>query len=153
MRHLLPFLLLAALIVGCGPSAETRAYRVTVVNATQQPLTVWLTKNGPPFEELWATPEDLAHPVMGLAEKEGAVLEPGDVGTIPGGPAAFEGKFYPRTDAVLRVYSGRRTFNEMLAASRSAGTLEIFVLPAGSSQVTVTESFPVAGQVTVAVEQ
>lgn len=145
-------LLLLAVGGGCGPSMETRSYRVTVENISDQPVTIWLTKSGPPFEDLWASPEDLAHPAMGFAEREGAVLEPGDAGTIPADGTMFEGTFAPGVDAVLRVYTGRRTFSEMLAASSGAGTLGVFVLPPGSSTVTVTKPFPVEARVTIGAE-
>lgn len=150
-KLLLLLSLLMWLPIGCGPRVESRRYQVTVANASSGPVTVYLTKSGGPYEEPWASPEDLAHPAQGESlDVEGIVLQPGEIGELPGEPGAyFEGKFYTTSDAVLRVYSGRRTFNEMLAASREAGTLKVFILPPGRSAVTVRKHFPVEADVQV----
>ena len=45
------------LLTGC---ARTEKFDVSVRNDTSSPLTLALTKDGPPFEHVWAGPEDLA---------------------------------------------------------------------------------------------
>ena len=44
---------------GCH-SYETRAYDVMVRNDSPVPIVVWLTKDGPPYEQAWLSPEDIA---------------------------------------------------------------------------------------------
>src|SRR5438552_12672165 len=54
-----PLSLLCLLLTGCH-NYESRTYDVTVHNRTAEPITIWLTKDGPPYEAGWLSPEDLA---------------------------------------------------------------------------------------------
>src|SRR5688500_3931362 len=94
--------LLIVLPVGCS----ARSYDVTVRNDLNQPITVWLTKSGPPAEANWLSPEQMA-----IGENTG----PGRLSgvTIPAGKIAetgkVKGKFPKGTSAILRVYVGQHT--------------------------------------------
>lgn len=103
-------LLLACLVLGCGPKTQT--YDVAVRNNTQAPLTVWLTKRGDaPLEGQWLSPEQLA--IRGHAKGEeipGIVVQPGQARG-----AQIKGKFNGNSSAMLRVYRGQLTLDELLA--------------------------------------
>jgi hypothetical protein len=100
--------LLAAIVTGC---TRTEKFDVTVRNSTQSSLTLALTKDGPPFEAVWASPEDLAIQSPGADEKHGyVVLPPGKEGDV-----SVEGKFDKGTRGYLRVYRGDLQVSEMNA--------------------------------------
>jgi hypothetical protein len=103
-------LLTALCAVGCS-SYENRSFQLTVKNESNAPVTVWLTKNGPPDERNWQSPESYAisSPKNTDLHNE-VVLDPGKEGRI-----AINGKFRPSTDAVLRVYDGVVDMNDMIA--------------------------------------
>jgi hypothetical protein len=127
---------IAALAGGCS-NAKTRQYELYVHNQTSQPVTLWLTKDGPPIEAGWRSPEDLAIEAPEGDERiAGVVVEPGKVGTA--GPV--KGEFGPQTNAVLRVYSGATTMSQILAFSRkSPGRLDVVIKP-GKNRLTVTDA-------------
>ncbi len=108
--------LLAFLSIGCA-SYETRTYDVSVKNETNQPLTLWLTKNGDKYETGWKSPEELA---MESPRNEraisGVIVAPGE--TAFTGP--IQGEFAYNTSAYLRVYLGQLSINETLAVSRGS---------------------------------
>lgn len=108
------FLLLCGCIVGCS-STQTRTYDVTVKNESSHPITIWLTKNGPPWEEGWKSPEDIAVESPKIIDRIGGVI-------APAGKTAYTGKvtgsFAPQTDAILRVYLGEKKFLQLLAISK-----------------------------------
>jgi hypothetical protein len=120
-------LLLAGLASGCA-SGKPRTYDVLVTNDTQAPITVWLTKDGPPPEQGWYSPEDLAliQP-DDYAPLPGWVLMPGEQAST--GPVT--GRFEPKTRAVLRVYTGQLRFAEILARSRNR--LDVTLAPGRNS--------------------
>ncbi len=103
------------MLVGCQ-SYETRVYDVTVKNYASCPITIWLTKSGPPYEQGWMAPEDIAvespkqaqHVIGGVIVPQGKIA---DTGPIPG-------QFEAGTRAVLRVYGGKLTFDQLLASSQ-----------------------------------
>jgi hypothetical protein len=100
--------LLAAIITGCS---RTEQFDVTVRNSTQSSLTLALTKDGPPFDPLWASPEDLAIQSPNAEEKHGyVVLPPGKEGDV-----SVQGKFDSGTHGFLRVYRGDLQVSEMNA--------------------------------------
>jgi hypothetical protein len=103
-------LLLACLLLGCGPKTQT--YDVAVRNNTQAPLTVWLTKRGDaPLETQWLSPEQLAiHGHAKDAEIPGIVVQPGQARG-----AQIKGKFNGNASAMLRIYRGQLTLDELLA--------------------------------------
>jgi hypothetical protein len=116
---------LLLMLVGCA-GTETRTYDVTVKNDSSKPLIVWLTKNGPEYEEGWKAPEDLAI--------ENPKNDPLGFQLVPPGKTAYtgpiKGKFAPQTSAILRVYIGQHTFGELLAISRgSPSRIELTLEP------------------------
>jgi hypothetical protein len=115
--------LLAAFVSGC---ARTEKFDVTVRNSTHSSLTLALTKDGPPLEALWASPEDLAIQSPGAEEKHGyVVLPPGKEGDV-----SVQGKFDKGTRGFLRVYRGDLQVSEMNAIkSDSPNRLDIPLSP------------------------
>lgn len=102
-----------ALGVGCQTS-RTASVSVELHNASDQPVTAWITKTGA-RDGLWLAPEDLA-----LAAKpdslNGVVIPPGKTGEI--GP--LKGRFEPEASAILRVYAGQLDYDHILATSVSS---------------------------------
>ena len=92
---LLFFLLIAA---GCE-SYETRVYDVSVKNDSAGPITIWLTKNGAPFEPGWLAPEEIAIESPKQPEKiiGGVVVPQGK--TADTGPR--QGRFLSDTRAIF----------------------------------------------------
>lgn len=128
------FLLLVVFAVGC--SGPTQTYNVTVRNDLNQPITVWLTKNGPPAEANWLSPEQIA---VGEGPAGGRMA-----GTpVPSGKIAetgkISGKFPAGTNAILRVYVGQHTLDELLAMSRrNSSRLDVMLSP-GETNLIVRE--------------
>jgi hypothetical protein len=133
-RTLLMFLL-AAIATGC--MADKRTYQITVKNQTSTPLTIGQVKEGYPYEELWASPEDLAlDSPRGGDQIWGVIVAPGKARTTE----PFEGRFDARASAWLRVYLGRLTFSELLAiSSRSPNRVDVRLHP-GRNTVVITQS-------------
>jgi len=114
-------LMIASLIglsfCGLGCAAE-RTYEVTVRNDTSGPVTIWLYKDGGPYEDGWKSPEDLAIESPKANEPIGGrVIAPNVVASA--GP--IKGQFDSDSNAVLRAYRGAHSFNELLAISGDSG--------------------------------
>jgi len=127
-----------ATLTGCH-SYETRSYDISVHNATPSPVTIWLTKNGPPYEDGWWSPEDLAM----LSPKQNAAHEVGGVIVEPGktaGATNRRGRFEPETNAVLRVYRTGGGFNELLAISRDDSARTDVTLHPGRNELEVDDA-------------
>ncbi|HEX8915433.1 MAG TPA: hypothetical protein VF796_23980 [Humisphaera sp.] len=116
---LLLLLLAPAALTGCS-SARSASFDIDVRNASPAPVTITLTKDGPPFEAAWASPEDLTIETPKIRERRSewagsatgmAVVPPGKSASIRG----FTGKFDVGTQAILRVYSGEPTLSQMVA--------------------------------------
>src|SRR5438105_2026177 len=100
---------LVAIVCGCG--STTRTYDVSVKNELNKPVMLWLTKDGPPSESKWRSPEEFAKmPVGEDRVLAGVVVQPGKIADT--GPV--EGKFKAGTNAVLRVYVGETTFDGIM---------------------------------------
>lgn len=135
MRFFLPALpLLCAMLVGC--SVPTRTYDVSVKNEMTQPITVWVTKSGPPVERRWLSPEQLATYVNPPGDPiYGRAVPPGK--TAHAGPLV--GHFPEGTEAILRVYLGQHDLNELLAMGvRNPNRVDV-TLPEGRSAYVVHE--------------
>src|SRR5688500_2196999 len=122
----LPALLLPALPAACS-SYRTEKFDISVRNATTQPVTISLAKDGPPFEDAWASPEDVAIQSMRYAEDPGGRL-------VPPGRTAYvnnlSGKFDRNTRAFLRIYAGKVLLSEALARSPgSPGRVDVQLAP------------------------
>src|SRR5947209_589881 len=104
-------LLFALFAIGCT-SYEKRVYDISVHNESNQPITLWLTKNGPAYESGWKSPEDQALEMPRNQHGISGVI-------VPPGKTAFtgphRGKFAYNTSAYLRVYLGELSINEILA--------------------------------------
>jgi hypothetical protein len=148
MKNCICVLLLALLLpcVGCH-NWETRTYDVTVKNAGPDPVTVWLTKDGEPFEPGWYSPENLIlhSPKEPPKEISGVIIPPDKVAST--GPRT--GRFDPHTHAILRIYAGQLGMNQMLATSAGPGREDLRLAP-GQNVITVKSS---AGSVTVLSDQ
>ncbi|MEO6436571.1 MAG: hypothetical protein ABIP55_12540 [Tepidisphaeraceae bacterium] len=82
--------------VGCTP---TKRFDVTVLNKTDVPVMLWLTKDGPPAEKGWLTTEQFLAAPEGTPSP-GVELSPhktADTGKV-------SGKFPDGTHAVLLVF-------------------------------------------------
>lgn len=103
-------LALSCLLVGAG-CARNETFDILVRNDTKHALTVVLTKNGPPFERLWAAPEDLAIESPDSDEQHGyAVLAAGQTADV-----SLKGRFDRGTRGYLRVYRGDLQISDMSA--------------------------------------
>ena len=103
--------LLALALVGCRGPAKSE-FAVSLHNASERPVTVWLTKTGGPPEPDWLAPEDLSNSrAAAVGMVNGVVIPAGKTGDI--GP--LTGRFADDSLAVLRVYSGQLTLDQLLA--------------------------------------
>lgn len=125
-------------LVGCSPY-QSRTYEISVRNDSSKPLVVWLTKNGPAYERGWKAPEDLAIESLGADEPVAGLR-------IPVGKTGFTGKvkgqFHPRADAILRIYIGEHSFNELLAISRDSPMRTEVTLAPGANNLVITDGGP-----------
>jgi len=117
-------------LVGCN-SGTTKSYSVEVHNQSTQPVTLWLTKDGPPLEEGWLTPENVAdHPERKFKY---------DLAFVPAGKTGYTesttGQFPKGTNAVLRVYEGEKEVFELAKDATHVDT----VLKPGSNHLMVVE--------------
>lgn len=120
--------------VGCS---QTQHYDLAVRNQTPQPLTIWLTKNGPEDEPAWRSPEEIAigQVMTRGGPVAGVVIQPERVATTK-----IDGKFAGDTRAILRIYRGQLGINEILAISNgSPDRLDIY-LPPGVSRILVQDT-------------
>lgn len=127
--------LLALASTGCGPTSQS--YDVAVRNSTASPLTVWLTKRGGPVESNWLSPEQVA--IRGAGKDNtipGILIQPGDAR----GTGIVKGKFDADSRAMLRVYRGQLTLDEMLATSHADGSSRLDItLEPGLNHYVITE--------------
>ena len=107
-------LLFCLSVVGCATAvgcARAERFDIVVRNDTRDPLTLALTKDGPPFERLWASPEDLAIESPRADEAHGyVVLRPDGEAEV-----SVEGRFDRGTRGYLRVYRGDLPISDMNA--------------------------------------
>jgi len=105
------------LVAGGCSTNEKRTYNVAVKNDSRVPVTVWLTKDGPVYEQNWKSPEDLAIETRSAGEMiAGVIVPPGKTASV--GPV--HGEFAPSSRAILRVYVGQHNFSELLAIGKGA---------------------------------
>lgn len=129
--------LLIGLSLWIGGCTVGRTYEVSVKNDTAGPVTIWLTKDGPPSEDQWLSPEQIAiHPPKTTEALGGVVVPPGktaDTGRI-------KGQFYSDVNAVLRVYEGQLTLAQLLSVSHGSPNRVDQMLPKGRSNWIVEET-------------
>jgi hypothetical protein len=115
-RLLLPLVLVSTF--GCF--AEKHTYQVELTNSTNVVLSAGPVKElsqglRPEMEDGWAAPEDVAINAPELTRRHwGWLIKPGQTVTI--GPVT--GSFTGGMRAVLRVYAGDRSVDDLLAISR-----------------------------------
>ena len=140
LMKLFPFI--ACLTVICAVSGgchnvQTRQYDITVKNDSTKTVILWLTKNGPPWEAGWKSPED-------LAIESPRADEPFPFQTVPAGKTAtannIKGQFSPGVDAMVRIYIGQHTFDELLAIGRDSPYRIDLKLNPGPNQFRVVDS-------------
>lgn len=118
MKIWLTVLVLSAVALGCN--STKKSFEVEVTNQTNTPVTLWLMKDGPPSEEGWRSPEELALLPEGSPRNyDLAFVKPGRTGYTP----RLSGEFPGGTHAVLRVYEGEKELFHILQETR-AGTVK-----------------------------
>jgi len=117
----------------CAPQYEKKTFEIWIKNETAHPLSLGLIKNGPPTEEGWIAPHEVAMMAPQLTDhKWGWVLAPGQSKTF--GP--YSGRFAEHVQAILRIYEGTPTIDEMIAFSRDdPDRLDIYLWPGKSAYV------------------
>jgi|SRR5690348_16245889 len=127
------FLLMLIGLIGC--SGGTSSYSVSIKNDLPRPVTIALTKNGPPFEAAWASPEDVSARRVSPENANGIqIVEAGKTASVHN----VAGRFDKSTQAVLRVYSGAATFREMLDTPVGPGRVDVVLSP-GKNDLVVRE--------------
>ena len=113
--------------VGCGSG---KSYQVEVKNQTLQPVTLWLTKDGPPKEAGWFSPED------SRTGYDLAIVPPGKTGFT----GNVSGDFPKGTNAVLRVYEGQKELFHILEDTKAGWSNRVDqVLKPGMNRLSVFE--------------
>jgi hypothetical protein len=119
--------------INCAPRVS---FQLSILNKTDQPVTVGVVKEGEPYEATLASPEQLAIqtslealPPWGHVIPPGRTLDsPPITGTFPRGAAA-----------VLRVYRGEFTNAQLLAISNpSPDRAEVLLFP-GLNQILIQD--------------
>jgi hypothetical protein len=130
VKHLL---VLSLLLLPACTQYQKRSFEIYVKNETPRPISVGLVKNGPPTEEGWIAPHEVAVMAPQLSDRKwGLVLNPGQSKTL--GP--YTGQFQAGVQAILRIYVGTPTIDEMIAFSRSdPERLDIYLWPGKSGYV------------------
>jgi hypothetical protein len=113
------FIVVAVVAGGCGMvtrmTTAKGTFNVTVKNESSRPIRIGLTKNGPPWEEEWASPEDVA---INNAKHAGATwgqaVLPGQSATLP----EISGRFSEGVYGFVRVYADDPALSDMLAMGR-----------------------------------
>jgi len=113
------------------------AYQVEVKNQTTEPVTLWLTKDGPPPEAGWYSPEQLAAmPEDARPRYDLAIVAPGRTATTE----KMAGEFSKGTRAVLRVYEGQKELFHILEDAKAGKEQRVDrVLKRGMNRFTVVE--------------
>lgn len=125
-------LLLAGLTLGCSHS---RIYQVSVTNSTGEPITFGLVKQGEPFEQTWASPEDAAIYGGKASAQNWAAIPPGKTATSE----QLKGRFRSDAMAYLRVYEGKLDLPGILAISRGEPNRLDLLLTPGFNKFVITD--------------
>ena len=134
-------LMLCLVAVGCGSG---KSYQVEVKNQTLQPVTLWLTKDGPPKEAGWFSPEELGEmPENARPSYDLAIVPPGKTGFT----GEVSGDFPKGTKAVVRVYDGGKELFHILEDLKAGQSKHVdHVLKPGMNKLSVVDR---AGQMVV----
>ncbi|MEA2709478.1 MAG: hypothetical protein QOF78_2079 [Phycisphaerales bacterium] len=128
------YLMLIFVLAGCGAG---KSYQVEVKNQTNGPVTLWLTKDGPPKEDGWYSPEEIdAMPENARPAYDLAIVPPGKTGFT----GKVAGEFPKGTAAVLRVYEGsKELFHIVEDAKAGRQNRSDHVLKPGMNRLSVVE--------------
>jgi hypothetical protein len=114
-------LVLLALLCVAGCAGNVRNFQISLTNDTPNPLTIALTKSGPPLEAKWASPEDVVARRVSPDQTSGmTVIQPSK--TVN---STVSGRFEKNSEPVLRVYSGAMTLSEMLSAKTGVNRFDL----------------------------
>lgn len=123
--------LLLTFCSGCMSAYATAELEIVINNQTAVPLSVGLVKNGPPLEESWAAPHEVAINAPQLSDRRwGQLVPPGH--TLRIGPVT--GYFGQGVSAMLRVYAADLPIDQLMSIARGdADRLDIYLYPGFSS--------------------
>jgi hypothetical protein len=123
-----PILLVGLALTGC---ATSQSFDVSIKNQTSRPIIVGFVKDGPPFEEAWASPEDYAQlPPSRQPATWGVVVPDGKIVTTH-----IQGKFERGSAPFLRVYLDEHSADQLLAISRGiGGRVDVGLHPGGDNR-------------------
>ena len=127
-------MLAAMMLAGCV-TARKYNFDISVKNDTDGPVTIWLTKDGPPEEKGWRSPEQVAITAPAHEERIGGM-------PVPPGKTAFtgpiSGEFDPGTFPWLRIYDGKyASFSDLLAVSKGNPRRVDYALDPGKNNLVV----------------
>ena len=129
---------LLLLAIGCAP--ESRTFNVSVKNDAAVPVTIALTKDGPAYEEAWASPEDIRDGRIKLIAQSKlgfATIKPGTAASV----RDISGQFNGGTHALLRVYRGSDLdVSHMLAMKPGADRQDVVIKPGDNHFVVADKS-------------
>ena len=133
LRALLLSVVGCALLAG-GCSTKPYTFTIVVKNETQQPVVVGLAKDGPPFEDNWATPEQIAALPQRPGEHPwGIPLAPGKTADVKEERARLDAS----SAAFVRVYASEPALNSLLSiSSGSPNRLDIPLIP-GDNRIVI----------------
>ena len=133
--RLLALLIFSATFVGCSPATKA-SFDVSIRNRSSGPLTVGFVKRGSPFEQDWASPEELTNlPPSRQPSLWGFVVEQGKTAEV-----RVHGEFSGGASAYLRVYAGDHPLVDLLAMSRGTGSrLDIALQPGRNNAFVITD--------------
>lgn len=142
IRHMKPTLLSAFILLLSGCSVVTNmttakaTFTIQVKNQTSEPIRIGLTKDGPPQEDQWWSPEEFA--IFNARRPDiswGQIVLPGQVANIP----SVDGRFSDGVHAILRVYAGNPALSDMLAISRNSPNRLDLPLAEGDNRFLILE--------------
>ncbi|MFI5377743.1 MAG: hypothetical protein ACHRHE_00435 [Tepidisphaerales bacterium] len=126
---------LATVLVGCVGDPPATEFVVEVMNISPEPVSAGLVKTREPKEEGWTAPADVAIHSPELGDRHwGELIRPGETKVL--GPR--KGHFQPGSVAVLRVYGGNPTIDELMAVGTSDPDRVDVLLAAGRSSYVMT---------------
>jgi len=132
---LMPVVIL--LCIGCAGGTK-RTYDVVVYNRSDLPVMVWLTKDGPPVEKGWYSPDEFLKappdaPSPGVQLPAGKTADTGKVsGTFPGGTNAIllvfrsgveADRHGPSQPLTVTLHPGK---NELAVSTDQSGRLFVY---------------------------
>jgi len=139
-RATLPLLATTVLIVSVvgGCQEKKFSYSLTLRNASTEPLMVGFAKEGPPFEDAWATPEQVARiPTRPDERGWGVPVEAGKTAEVK----TVTAKLNPTSIAYVRVYASTPTLEGMLAISTgSPNRADVPLTPGANDLIVVRQS-------------